>query len=154
MVDGEDGGEDRADAHGGEDGVGLREREVVLIAEDERDGREGEVEDCPAEGDPEREPEDDGLGQEEVEGAVERDSDHLAYAAALFVRLDFPSNALRHLFHVGGVRGHVEAVVASRFSSFVPPVECFGFAAQENAPPGLSEEDTDECDHDAACDRL
>lgn len=94
LVDGYDGCEYGADAHGGEDSVGLLEGEAVVALEDERDGGEGEVQDGPGEGDPEGEEEDDGLGEEEAEGAEEGDADEGEEGAALFVFEGFPADAV------------------------------------------------------------
>lgn len=76
LVDGEDCREASADGHGGKDGAGLLDGKRVGCREDERDGSECHVEDSPREGYPEREKEDDGFREEEVEGAVDRDGDH------------------------------------------------------------------------------
>ncbi len=59
-------GERRTDTHGDEDEADLLGVEVVGYLEDEGDGGERHVEDCPREGDPEGEEEYYGLGEQEV----------------------------------------------------------------------------------------
>jgi hypothetical protein len=56
----------RGSARTGENGAGLLDVEPVVRPKDERDGAELQVEDGPAEGDPEGEEEDDGFGDEHV----------------------------------------------------------------------------------------
>ena len=58
-------------------------------AEDEGDDGEGHVEDCPGEGGPEGEEEDDGFGGEEFEGDGEGEVDHVCEGGALFVGENF-----------------------------------------------------------------
>ena len=94
LVAGEDRGEDGADHHGGEDGVGVFEGEVVRGFEDEGDGAEGEVQHGPGECDPEGEEEYDGFGAEEVDGTPDGDTDHFGDGFSFFVGFDLPANAL------------------------------------------------------------
>lgn len=154
LVDGQHAGDQRADAHGGEDGVGLLQREAVVALEHERDRRQRQVQDGPGEGDPEREPEHDGLGEEEVERAVQGDRDHGLERCALFVGLHFPADALRGDCGVRGGGGHVDPEVACCFALVVPLVECFCLAGEQNGASSLLEDDADEGDHDGGHDGL
>ena len=129
LVDAQERGEGGADAHGGEDGAGLLQREGVVGAEDQRDGAEGQVQHRPAEGDPEGEEEDDGLGGEEVEGAEDGDCDHFGQAFALLVRFHFPADAFAVRFRRAAFDRHAESDVAGFFHGGVPFVQCLGSTA-------------------------
>lgn len=71
LVDGQYGCDQCTHTHGCEDGVGLLQREAVIVLEDEGDGGKGQVQDGPGECYPEGKPEYDGFSEEEVEGSVE-----------------------------------------------------------------------------------
>ena len=69
---------------------------VSLVCSGVREGGEREtyeVENAPAEGDPEAEEEDGGFGEKEVEGAEGGDLDHDGEGGAFFVCFDFPADA-------------------------------------------------------------
>lgn len=140
LVDADGRHEHGADAHGGEDGVGLREREGVGAAEDERHGAERDVERGPREGRPEREEEDDGLGEEEVEGAEEGGPDHLGQRVSLLVVLALPADA--------------RSGAGCLLQLLLEGVEFLGPAPEEHGDSGLGEEQKEGGNEDAVHDRL
>lgn len=93
LINGDKSEEDGGDAGGAEDGAGLLLGEIVGRGENEGDGCEREVEDCPGKGDPEAEEEYDGFGEEHGDGSEEGDFEHGCQRAAFFVCKDFPAYA-------------------------------------------------------------
>ena len=154
LVYGQNGRDDAGDAHACEDGVGLLQAEVVVCLEHKRYSSEREVQHGPGESHPETEPEDDGFGEEEVEGAVETERNHFGEGSAVFVGADFPADALGYGSLFGRGLGHVEAVVSGCFAVFVVFVEDFGFSREKDRATGFFEDDDDERDHDAVGDGL
>ena len=120
--------------------------------EDDWDRREGEVEHSPGEGDPQAEEEDDTFREEEVEGSVQADCDHLAERCKFFVALDLPADPLRCGLSVR--RGHHEAVVTLGLELIDPFVQRFALFAQEHRTAGLLEQEHNEDHQDTTSDGL
>ena len=144
--------DDRCDGDGGEDCAVLLDVEAVAGGEDDWDRREGEVEYAPGKGNPQAEEEDDTFREEEMEGSVQADRNHLAERCEFFVALDFPADPLRSSlsFH----RGHHEAIVALGFELINPLVYRLGFLAEEHRTAGLLEQEHDKDHQDTTRDGL
>lgn len=161
LVDGDEGEENAGDADGCKDGSSLFGVEVVGRLENQRNRSQCHVEDSPAKAYPQAEECHDWFGYcvtvslrwrwsgydshtKHVERSVKTDPDHCQDTASFFVGFDFPPDSLGDSFLRLERRRHRNSIVACFFEAFVPFVQSFGFAREQDGASSFLEEQYDE----------